>query len=578
MATIDDIVSYNPTQIQNKDVLRPNTRIRVPIPCGCVDDTFLGHIFSYMFQKGDTYYKVAKYNYSNVTTWDWIEQFNSYNRFNVPDEAMINVPVNCSCGNSRVSKDYGLFITYPLQFGESLRSISQEFNLSESLLQGYNPGVNFSAGTGLVYIPGRDKNGNYPPLVISRSASGLAAGAIAGICLAAVGLIALSVWFYLRYKRNKDVKEASRSEKPGYQLTHSMMQAIIVCSSLHLAEHADFFSKGGDTADDSGVYSNSVEYSYKELAKATENFNSSYVIGAGGFGEVYLGKLRGEAVAKLLPLDIAPLLPTSLLLWESYIKKAAIKKMDMQASKEFFAELQVLTRVHHLHLVRLLGYCVEGSLFLVYEFIDNGNLSQHLHGSARGLEYIHEHTNPVYIHRDIKSANILISKNFRAKVADFGLAKLAEFENSTLPTRLVGTFGYMPPEYAQFGEVTPKVDVFAFGVVLYELISAKPAIVRENNSVAESRSLVALFEDVPNHPDPNEICKLIDPNLGDDYPLDSVRQVAELAKACTHENPELRPSMKSVVVALMTLSSATETWDIDFFHRNIGLLNQVSGR
>lgn len=155
MATIDDIVSYNPTQILNKDVLTPNTRIRVPIPCGCVDDTFLGHIFMYKFQKGDTYYKVAKYNYSNVTTWDWIEQFNSYNRFNVPDGAMINVPVNCSCGNSRVSKDYGLFITYPLQFGESLRSISKEFNLSESLLQGYNPGVNFSAGTGLVYIPGK---------------------------------------------------------------------------------------------------------------------------------------------------------------------------------------------------------------------------------------------------------------------------------------------------------------------------------------------------------------------------------------------------------------------------------------
>uniref|UniRef100_A0A803MB98 Protein kinase domain-containing protein n=1 Tax=Chenopodium quinoa TaxID=63459 RepID=A0A803MB98_CHEQI len=493
MATIDDIVSYNPTQIQNKDALRPNTRIRVPIPCGCVDDTFLGHIFSYKFQKGDTYYKVAKYNYSNVTTSDWIEQFNSYNRFNVPDGAMINVPVNCSCGNSRVSKDYGLFITYPLQFGESLKSISQEFNLSENLLQGFNPGVNFSAGTGLVYIPGR----------------GLAAGAIAGTCLAAVGLIALSVWLYLRYKRSKDVKEASRSEKLGYQLTHS-----------------NSFNQGGDTADDSGVYSNSVEYSYKELAKATENFNRSYVIGAGGFGEVYLGELRGE--------------------------------------------------------VRLLGYCVEGSLFLVYEFIDNGNLSQHLRGSgkdpltwstrvqialdsARGLEYIHEHTNPVYIHRDIKSANILINKNFRAKVADFGLAKLAEFENSTLPTRLVGTFGYMPPEYAQFGEVTPKVDVFAFGVVLYELISAKPAIVRENNSVAESRGLVTLFEDVVNLPDSNEICKLIDPNLGDDYQLDSVRQVAELAKACTHEKPELRPSMKSVVVALMTLSSATENWDIDFF-------------
>ncbi|CAI8585385.1 unnamed protein product [Vicia faba] len=143
--------------------------------------------------------------------------------------------------------------------------------------------------------------------------------------------------------------------------------------------------------------------------------------------------------------------------------KAAIKKMDMQASKEFLAELKVLTHVHHLNLVRLIGYCVEGSLFLVYEYIENGNLSQHLRGtgkdplswaarvqialdSARGLEYIHEHTVPVYIHRDVKSANILIDKNFRGKVADFGLTKLTEYGSSSLQTRLVGTFGYMPPE------------------------------------------------------------------------------------------------------------------------------------
>ncbi|KAL2900951.1 Chitin elicitor receptor kinase 1 [Bienertia sinuspersici] len=114
-------------------------------------------------------------------------------------------------------------------------------------------------------------------------------------------------------------------------------------------------------------------------------------------------------------------------------------------------------------MVRLIGYCIEECLFLVYEYIENGNLSQHLRGSgkdplswstrvqialdsARGLEYIHEHTVPVYIHRDIKSANILIDKSCHAKVADFGLTKLTEVGNSSAPTRLVGTFGYMPPE------------------------------------------------------------------------------------------------------------------------------------
>ncbi|CAI8589312.1 unnamed protein product [Vicia faba] len=171
----------------------------------------------------------------------------------------------------------------------------------------------------------------------------------------------------------------------------------------------------------------STEFSYQELAKATNNFSLDNKIGQGGFGAVYYAELRGE--------------------------KTAIKKMNVQASTEFLCELKVLTHVHHLNLVRLIGYCVEGSLFLVYEHIDNGNLGQYLHGlgkeplpwssrvqialdSARGLEYIHEHTVPVYIHRDVKSANILVDKNLRGKVADFGLTKLIEVGNSTLHTPL----------------------------------------------------------------------------------------------------------------------------------------------
>ncbi|XP_039853523.1 chitin elicitor receptor kinase 1-like isoform X5 [Panicum virgatum] len=257
--------------------------------------------------------------------------------------------------------------------------------------------------------------------------------------------------------------------------------------------------------------------------------------------------------------------------------KAAIKKMNVQATHEFLAELKVLTHVYHLNLVRLIGYCIERSLFIIYEYIENGNLRQHLCGtgyeplswaarvqialdSARGLEYIHEHTVPVYIHRDIKSANILIDKNNRAKVADFGLTKLIEAGNSSLPTRgIVGTFGYMPPEYAQYGDVSRKVDVFAFGVVLYELISAKEAIVRSTES-GSSMGLVYLFQEALNAQDPKEgLRRLIDPALGEHYPMDSILKMTVLARACTQEDPESRPTMRSVVVALMmTLSFMDE--------------------
>ncbi|KAG5626246.1 hypothetical protein H5410_011464 [Solanum commersonii] len=312
----------------------------------------------------------------------------------------------------------------------------------------------------------------------------------------------------------------------------------------------------------SGIHvDKSVVFSFEELAESTDNFSISNKIGEGGFGAVYYAELRGKGGNVSANSTVKTL-----------IQKAAIKRMNREGRTEFLAELKILMRVHHLNLVSLIGFCVERSLFLVYEFIENGNLSQHLRGrevltwstrvqiamdSARGLEYIHEHTVPFYIHRDVKSANILINKNFHAKIGDFGLSKLVESGNPTLNTRFMGTFGYMPPEYGHSGVISRKVDVYAFGVVLYELISSKEAIVKEDG-IDEARSLVALFHEAHSHSNQIEaISRLIDPKLRDDYPLDSVYKMAQLAKACTEKNPEMRPTMKSVVVALMALSSST---------------------
>lgn len=554
------ILSYN-KQVSNKDSLLSDTRINVPFPCDCINGEFLGHVFQFSINSGDTYEKVASLYYSNLTDEASLERINNYPPTRIPDTGTLNVTVNCSCGDADVSKQYGLFVTYPLRPGDSLQSIARNVSLSESLLQNYNPGVNFSRGSGLVFIPGTDANGVFQAL--ESSSTGIAGGAIAGISIAGVaGLALLAVFVYVGFYRKKKVKRAA--------LLSAASQDLSAQSGSDKAVESTGPAAGTPTSLNAITVGKSVEFSYEELSKATDNFSMAHKIGQGGFGAVYYAELRGE--------------------------KAAIKKMDMQASREFLAELKVLTHVHHLNLVRLIGYCVEGSLFLVYEYIENGNLSEHLRGSgrdplpwsnrvqialdsARGLEYIHEHTVPVYIHRDIKSANILIDKNFHAKVADFGLTKLTEVGSSSLPTRLVGTFGYMPPEYAQYGDVSPKVDVYAFGVVLFELISAKEAIVKGSGSSADSKGLVALFEGVLNLPDPIEdLRKLVDPGLGDSYPLDSVLKMAQLAKVCTQEYPQLRPSMRSIVVALMTLSSTTEDWDVGSFYENHALVNLMSGR
>uniref|UniRef100_A0A803LB77 Uncharacterized protein n=1 Tax=Chenopodium quinoa TaxID=63459 RepID=A0A803LB77_CHEQI len=543
-----NIMSYNP-QITDVSGIQMNSRINIPFSCNCINGSFLGHNFSYQIKTGDTYTTIAANQYANLTTVSSLQNFNNYTPTG-PVSGNLNVIINCSCGNSSVSTDYGLFITYPLRPDDSLSSIARTANLNASLLQRYNPGADFNDGNGLVYIPGRDQNQNYPPLILQSSpgpggpSTGISPGAIAGICVA-VGLCVFLIAWYLVYIRRKK-RKAATLDKPDFLLTP--------------AEHVTGPSEAvAVNPKHPGIaVDKSVEFSYEELANATSNFSLANKIGQGGFGAVYYGELRGE--------------------------KAAIKKMDMQATKEFLAELKV----------RLIGYCVEDYLFLVYEYVENGTLSQHLRGSgkavlpwharvqialdsARGLEYIHEHTVPVYIHRDIKSANILIDNNFHAKVADFGLTKLVEVGNASLPTRLVGTFGYMPPEYAQFGDVSPKVDVFAFGVVLFELISGKEAVVKGSESSLQPQGLATLFQDAYSESDPNSICKLVDPRLGEDYPLDSVLKMVELARACTHENPDLRPTMRSVAVALMSSSSTTENWDISSFHE-YGLRNLGSGR
>ncbi|MBA0871666.1 hypothetical protein Goshw_028765 [Gossypium schwendimanii] len=545
---ISDILPYNPT-VSNPDQIVIGTRIHVPFSCDCLNGDFWGHTFGYLTQFGDTYDKIASNAYVNLTTEDWVRRVNIYDPTRIPDGEVINVTVNCSCGDRRVSRDYGLFATYPIRPGEDLEVIAAEVNVAAELIRRYNPAVNFSAGTGLVFVP----------------AKGLSSKVIAGISIAG-GALLLGIFVHAGIYRRKKVVKASLHPEASpdryIQLGHGSGGTL-----KNNSETTALVTSPGLT----GItVDKSVEFSYEELAKATDNFNSANKIGQGGFGSVYLAELRGE--------------------------KAAIKKMDMQASREFLAELKVLTHVHHLNLVRLIGYCVEGSLFLVYEFIENGNLSQHLRwrdrdplpwyarvqiglDSARGLEYIHEHTVPLYIHRDIKSANILIDKNFRAKVADFGLAKLTKYGNTSLQTRLVGTFGYMSPEYAQYGEVSPKVDVYAFGVVLYELISAREAVVKTNEEVTESMGLVALFEDVLNQPDPRQdLQKLVDPRLGDNYSFDAVFKMARLAKACTQENPQLRPSMRTIVVALMTLSSSTDDWDVGSLYENKALMDLMSGR
>ncbi|XP_058746667.1 lysM domain receptor-like kinase 3 [Vicia villosa] len=554
----DVLIRYNRHIVSNRANIFSYFRVNDPFPCDCIGGEFLGHVFEYTANERDTYDLIANSYYASLTSVEVLRKFNSYDPNHIPIKAKVNVTVNCSCGNSQISKDYGLFITYPLRSTDTLEKIANQTELDEGLIQNFNPDVNFSKGSGIAFIPGRGQNGDYVSLY-PRTA-GLAKGATVGISIAGIfGLLLFVICIYVKYFQKKGEKKAIQKKT---SLALSTRNGNVVSISGDVSGYETSGSIGHATSLTGVMMEKSTEFSFEELAKATDNFSLDRKIGQGGFGTVYYAELRG--------------------------KKTAIKKMKIQATREFLAELKVLTSVYHWNLVHLIGYCVEGFLFLVYEYMDNGNLSQHLRDSerepmpwstriqialdvARGLEYIHDHSVPVYIHRDIKSDNILLNENFTGKIADFGLTKLTDVASSTDNTiHVAGTFGYMPPENA-YGRISHKIDVYAFGVVLYQLISAKEAVIKidkhsteftsleikTNESIEEYKSLVALFDEaIDEEGDSIEgLRKLVDPRLGDNYSIDSINKMAQLAKDCTNRDPKGRPRMRAVVVSLMKLNS-----------------------
>ncbi|CAH9099173.1 unnamed protein product [Cuscuta epithymum] len=292
-------------------------------------------------------------------------------------------------------------------------------------------------------------------------------------------------------------------------------------------------------------------FTFKQLQSATGGFGKSNVIGNGAFGTVYRGALQDG-------------------------KKVAVKLMDhsgKQGEEEFQVEVDLLSRLRSPYLLSLIGYCSEKNhKLLVYEFMENGGLQEHLYpfsGSnsirqkldwetrlkialeaAKGLEYLHEDVNPPIIHRDFKSGNILLDKNFHAKVSDFGLAKLgSEKVGGHVSTRVLGTQGYVAPEYALTGHLTTKSDVYSYGVVLLELMTGRVPIDMKR-SPGEG---VLVTWALPRLTDREKVVEIMDPTLEGQYSMKDVIQVAAIAAMCVQPEADYRPLMADVVQSLVPL-------------------------
>ncbi|XP_057531294.1 cold-responsive protein kinase 1-like isoform X1 [Amaranthus tricolor] len=284
-------------------------------------------------------------------------------------------------------------------------------------------------------------------------------------------------------------------------------------------------------------------FKYKELQHATDNFSQLNKIGEGGFGLVYKGKLRDGTMVAVKVLS-----PES-----------------RQGLREFVTELKVLADVEHENLVKIVGCCVEGNnRILVSGYLENNSLSQSLLGQnqnmidfnwktrrnicigiAKGLAFLHEEVRPHIVHRDIKASNILLDRDFTAKISDFGLAKLIPANMTHVSTRVAGTLGYLAPEYALRGQLTRKADTYSFGVLLLEIVCGR---CNRNRRLPPGEQ--HLLQRAWNMFENKSLMELVDEAFREDIDIEETSRFFKIALLCTQEIPKRRPMMSTVVKML----------------------------
>ncbi|XAR64307.1 Non-specific serine/threonine protein kinase [Bertholletia excelsa] len=563
----------------------PDTLVIVPVNCSCFQTSnntkyYQHNSYCNLGSSSDTYFVLANNTFQGLTTCQSLIAQNPYTFRQLVKGMNITVPLRCACPTSnQTAEGIKYLLSYLVTWGDSLESIGSTFGgvsaksileanelSSDNLIFPFTPllvplhseptKINITAkstflprhlGPPRSTSPRPPSSPQLPTVPVgdgnSSSHKWVKVGAGVGGAVLLLAFSGLVIWLVYRRRRSKPAPG-----KPHHDTITKIPESndftATRSKSWSVSSEGVRYAIGGLTA-----------YKFEELQKATGFFGEANRIK----GSVYKGFCKGD--------------------------QAAVKVMKGDVSEE----INILKQIKHSNIIRLSGFCVhDGNTYLVYELAEKGSLSDWLHPNpktdnavfslgwkkrvqiaydvADALNYLHNYTSPPYVHKNLKSSNIILDGEFRAKVANFGLARtLTENQDLQLTRHVVGARGYMAPEYVENDVVTPKLDVYAFGVVILELLSGREAACsgrKRNGQAEEDELLTETVSEVLGGDNVREkLGGFMDPSLGKEYPLDLAYSLAELARSCVAHDLNSRPTMAEVFMTLSKILTSSMDWD-----------------
>nr|AMR60615.1 lysin motif receptor-like kinase 3 [Lupinus atlanticus] len=558
VSKISALLSSDPPQLAEinsvslNDTFETNKLVIVPIKCSCASEYYQANT-SYVVQNADTHFLIASNTFEGLSTCQALQNEN-HNPWNMFQGRELVVPLRCACPTrNQTEKGVKYLLSYLVKEGDSVSFISEKFDVKTKTTLEAN---NLSMTNDIIHpfttllVPLHDKpsisqtvSSAPPPSFPSSSTTDKSSKKKWVYAVVAVGVIVLilvicAIIFYTHHRKMKNKKDHVTVSESFEAIEKSQGRRKKEEESKKLSEII------------SGIAQSFKVYDFEELKHATDNFNPSYCIE----GSVFRGVINGDL--------------------------AAIKKVEGNVSKE----IELLNKVNHANVIRLSGVSFsEGHWYHVYEYAANGALSEWIYFNnnidgkflswtkriqiafdvATGLDYLHSFTSPPHIHKDLKSSNILLDHDLRAKVANLRLAKSVEVqegEQLPLTRHIVGTRGYMAPEYLENGLVSTKLDVYAFGVLLLELLTGKEvaAILTEDNKNLSH----VLCDMVGEKNDQEKVKEFMDPSLKGNYPLELAMFVVRMIDNCIEKDPENRPNMYEIVLSLSRTLNSSLSWEM----------------